>query len=205
MKFVYRLSGGLVLGAMALGGCGSNDDRSAEPPVSMPSLATRPERSVEGKPVHHYESLAEQAQGSDFVVRGRVVQVEPGRVAGELPEEKIYFRNVTIEVLEKAKGPVDPKTLVYEEEGWDADGTGYVMNGIKWSEVGDEAWYFLAERDDGITRLASQYGRYTLSGSEPGASGLKPETDGPWRMFGAKSATPAQVRDAVLAAIKEQS
>lgn len=205
MKVVCRLSGGLALAVLTLGGCGSADKAPDEPRDAMPSLAATPERSVEGKPVHHYDSLAAQAEGSDFVVRGRVVEVEPGRVAGELPEEKIYFRNVTIEVLEKAKGSVDPKTLTYEEEGWDADGTGYVVNGVKWSEVGDEAWYFLAEREDGITRLASEYGRYSLSGSEHGASGLDPESDGPWRHLAAKSTTADQVRTAVLAAAKGQS
>ena len=140
------------------------------------------------------------AAASAYVFRGTVVSASPGRTVGESEDDQITFRTVVVRVLETAKGRATRgQELEFEEEGYEADGTGYVMNGVQWSNPGDEAWYFLREGGDGYLRLASRHGRFTLVGEHLGPSGVEPKDPGPWRETTAESVA-AQIRDAVTGA-----
>lgn len=174
-----RMRTSMIAGAAAattllLAGCGS--DRTG----GRPEFADHPERSAEGKELHYFDTLEAMVSGSPVVVRGTVVKVAPGRVAGDSEADRIYFRNVTVQPLEVVKGADPAQPLVFEEQGWDAHGTGYVVNGMRWSEVGDEGWYFLNRGREGTLHPISSYGKFVLTGREPGPTGHDPQAEGPW-------------------------
>lgn len=171
-----RLAGAVlaVFAAGVVGGCGEDDEAARR------ELASHPERSVESKSVYLYSTLPEMARASAYVVRARVVAAGPGPTVGDGPDQ-LTFRTVTIEVEDVVKGAAAAgDQLFFQEEGYESDGTGYVMNGVQWSAVGDEAWYYLRRSDRGELWLASQHGRFNLNGELPGPSGLDPRGSGPW-------------------------
>ena len=163
-----------VLAAAVAGGCGGDDEAARR------ELASHPERSVESKSVYLYSTLPEMARESAYVVRARVVAAGPGPAVGDGPDQ-LTFRTVTLQVEDVVKGPAAPgDELFFQEEGYESDGTGYVMNGVQWSTIGDDGWYYLRKSDRGELWLASQHGRFNLNGEFPGPSGLDPRGSGPW-------------------------
>lgn len=193
-----RYLGPIVATATLLVGaaCGTDSESAA------PDYGSQPELSVEGKSVYHYDNLSEMAADSAYVFRGTVVSASPGRTVGESKDDQLTYRTVVVRVLETVQGPATPgQELEFEEEGYETDGTGYVMNGVQWSTPGDEAWYFLREAGGGYLRLASQHGRFNLAGKSLGPSGLEPKDIGPWSGITAHNVA-VQVRDAVTGAQK---
>ncbi|MCX6398025.1 MAG: hypothetical protein NTV23_16170 [Propionibacteriales bacterium] len=150
---------------------------------SSRKYAVEPELTSQGKEVRHYDDLAEMAAGSDWILRAKVTDVRVGKTYGDSVEDQVITRLVVLDPIEVVKG-VDvegvPDTLTFEEEGWQGDGRGYVMNGVLWSRPGEEAWFFLRRTRDGSYRLTSSFGRYTLVGKDEGPSGLEPADEGPW-------------------------
>jgi hypothetical protein len=172
----------ILLGVVfTLSACGEKE--AGDPPKD--GFASSPERSVDGKEQYYFESLPAMAEKSDAVVRGRVVNVEPGRTYGESKEDQVTMRNVTVEVLDTVKGnPTVHSKLTFEEEGWDGQRDGYVVNGMQWSAVGDEAFYYFEGNEKEGWRVICSYGRYTLKGKpSPGPSGHHPKEEGPWTDF----------------------
>ncbi|WP_183094714.1 hypothetical protein [Nocardioides stalactiti] len=173
-----RASWGLLSAAIVLvlvTGCGE------EPEKDAPRFTERPEISAEGSTLYHYDSLDEMAAASGYIIRGRVLAAGPGRSAGTPGEDLLTFRTVDLEVLEVVKGAASvEQRLTFEEEGYETDGTGYVMNGVQWSFPGDEGWYYLREGSDGVLRLTSDHGRFSTKGEHPGPSGHDAREHGPW-------------------------
>ena len=114
-----------------------------------------------------FTSLAELVEGSDVVIEGEVVGVQPGRVLGEYGELQLY--EVSIRVSRELVGRAD-ETLVLEQ-----DGHGIVAT---LSSVGDVGIFFLVDTTDNagtnLFRLASSQGRYRLD-SRGKLHGANPE------------------------------
>lgn len=179
----------LLLGALLLAGCGSQE--GAEGRVVEREYSSTPELSVEGKEQFYFDNLMEMARSSELVIRAEVTNVGIGQLYGKDSGSPITTRLITLKPLEVARGDIPVgHPLTYEEEGWNADHTGYVMNGVLWSDVGDQAWYFLRRSSSGYYRLLSSYGRYKVEDSDHmGPSGHHPEKEGPWAPL------PGAVRD----------
>lgn len=148
--------------------------------------ADSPERSAEGKQ-KWYASPAHIAKSSDLVIQGKVTAISPGRTYGDDKEALITTRYVDIDVLDVLHGPADLSTVRLEEEGYDADGVGYVMNGVQWSKVGDEGYFLLRKHPDSKDTYlqVSSYGRILYVGDKTGPSGHEPLDEGrPWAGHG---------------------
>lgn len=143
------------------------------------------------------------AAKSDLVLRAQVSDVSVGATYGESIEDQVTTRNVSLKPIEVVRGVVGTEPLIYEEEGWQADGEGYVMNGVLWSQPGDEAWYFLRLSESGTYRLIASYGRYAIDASKKGPSGYNPEEEGPWAPLPKGTLdSPEAVSEAIKAAAK---
>ncbi|MBO9524014.1 MAG: hypothetical protein J7518_20960 [Nocardioidaceae bacterium] len=163
--------------ALLVTACGATTPESGSAPPAMPD---HPERSAEAKERHSFTTLDAMVTTSPVVVRGTVVKVAPGRSAGESDADRIYFRNVTLQPDEVVKGVAASEPVTFEEEGYEADGTGYVVNGLRWSNVGDQGWYFLDRGEDGVLFPISSYGKFVLRGDMRGPTGHDPAHEGPW-------------------------
>lgn len=130
-----------------------------------------PEALAFGKEMYEFDTVEKMTATSHLVVFGTVTAVETGRLAGadEDPEEAggdIRLRKVTIgqlDVLHNSKNLIIPPSITLEEEGWDEEGRGYIVNNVEWSEVGDTGYFFL-RRAAGISdpytyQLVSSDGR----------------------------------------------
>lgn len=117
--------------------------------------------------VYTFDDLGEMTAASDLVVRAHVESAEPGRVYGNADEGgqfQVRQANLVVDDVLASKGPT-PERIALEEEGWDADGTCYFMNGLTWSEVGNEYYYFLRKNPDSDTYIhASSQGRALIKG-----------------------------------------
>lgn len=128
-----------------------------------PQLDRLPEENAHAKEVYSFDDVATMTATSHLVVLGTVVSVGPGRIVGEEADGAIQLRSVGIEVLDflhQRKTTILPRLLTIEEEGWDAQGRGYTVNGVEWSQVGDYGYFFL-RKSDGVNtyQLVSSQGR----------------------------------------------
>ncbi len=79
-------------------------------PVDVPTdgerrlLTAWSDTLVEALELEHYASLPELVRGSEAVVRGRVVEVSPGRVFGDPEHSALHYAAVTIAVDEVTAG-----------------------------------------------------------------------------------------------------
>jgi hypothetical protein len=119
------------------------------------------------------DTLQELVAASDWVVRGEVVRVGRGRVFGEPGGAVIQSRVLMLRVDEVLTGPAtEAGTRLVEEEGWLADGTPLVVDGVDPSAVGDDGIWFLVdveEPDGPRSVVVSAQGRYLVDG--PGLRG----------------------------------
>lgn len=167
------------------------------------ALTKEPERSVEGEEARWFETPAELAAGSPIIVKARVRKTGVGKTHPTTEDNAGWTtRFATIEILETLKWPTPepPAEITLEEEGWDRNGVGYVVNGMTWSKAGDEGFYFLAPLDGGTYGLTSSFGRVLLKGHQKGASGLDAEHAGPWQGVAHRLDDPAGAAEIVRAA-----
>ena len=105
-------------------------------------------------------------QASDAVVLATVQSVERGRLVGDPADGGIISRIVTLSVERVLSGAPAPTVLV-EEEGWLADGTPIVVNGVEPSAVGDRGVWFLDAIDDAelpVLLVINSQGRFLVEG-----------------------------------------
>jgi hypothetical protein len=158
----------------------------------FPSAATR---QVEADEPVTFDSLAAMAAASEVVVRAVVVAVGPGPAAEPDGGPAFRLRSVTVKPREIVKGAPATDLVRFAEPGYTSDGVGFTLNGVAWSRVGDEGWFFLVGSDDSWMRLVSSYGRLL----EDGPSGLAPASRGPWR--GQPVGDPEAIESVVRAAV----
>jgi hypothetical protein len=188
---------------LTLAGCAGARSESGSP--SVDGYPSRPERSTQGREAEHFDNLPAMAAASDVVMRAKVADVAVGKTYGDSKEDQFTTRYVTLKPVEVLRGDVPGGSLIYEEAGWDADRTGYVMNGVLWSEPGDEGWYFLHLRHDmGTYRLIVSHGRFALDAAVQGPSGHNPRDDGPWASLpGAVLDSPTEIGRAIRTEVLE--
>lgn len=164
----------VVAAVMALAFLGFGGDR----------LGAEPESIAHGEQIYSFEDAATMAVTADLVLRGKVVSIEPGRVVSPGEPDGFQYRAVTIrvdEVLRSADGTT-PARVVLEEEGYepnlpnfteyDLNGEGYMVEGVPWSKVGDQGFYFLtASKDSDSFHLVSSQGRVLLGDGKLEPSG----------------------------------
>ncbi|CUR57447.1 exported hypothetical protein [metagenome] len=164
-----------------------------------------PERSVDGREIW-YDNPQAIAKSSDLVVRARVTATSKGRTYSEGQGDEYTSRYVDLEILETFKGAeVFGSSIRMEEEGWDAEGVGYVVNGLQWSHVGEEGYYFLSPLDGGTYGQRGSFGRILTTGEEVGPSGHEPDRAGPWKGLTSQLEDPAEIRVVILDAIDKSS
>ncbi|MEU5943394.1 hypothetical protein ABZ807_30490 [Micromonospora sp. NPDC047548] len=110
----------------------------------------QPESVAHSKEMYYFSSVDSMVATSHLVVYGTVSAVGEGRFTGADEDgsttSQIRLRNVTIaisDVLHNPKLKPIPPSITLEEEGWDSQGRGYIVNGVAWSEVGDTGYFFL--------------------------------------------------------------
>ncbi|NLD75436.1 MAG: hypothetical protein GX643_02095 [Acidimicrobiales bacterium] len=143
-------------------------------------------------------SLDELVGASDLVVEAAVVSSAEGRWFGD-GDAAILSRLVTLQVRQVLVGSTSTaSTILVEEEGWTADGTPLVVDGLAAAAEGDRGVWFLVDGGDpdvGAYVVVSAQGRYLLSdGGLVGASGGDP------LVSVLSSMTAAELREAVVQA-----
>ncbi|MEV0458767.1 hypothetical protein [Catellatospora methionotrophica] len=110
----------------------------------------QPESSAHSKEMYLFSSVDSMVATSHLVVSGTVTAVGEGRFTGADEDgstaSQVRLRSVTIavdSVLHNPKLALVPPLITLEEEGWDALGRGYTVNGVAWSNVGDTGYFFL--------------------------------------------------------------
>lgn len=101
---------------------------------------------VEALELDHYASLAELTIGSDAVVRGRVLNVRPGRVFGDPAHSALHYAAVTVAVEELAAGALPPEhaaTFTLEVPLYGGPDT---MEGVLASLPREESLFFLRNK-----------------------------------------------------------
>ena len=101
---------------------------------------------VEALELEHYATLPELVHGSDAVVRGRVVDVAPGRVFGDPERSALHYAAVTIVVEDVAVGSLlagDATTLTLEVPLFGGPET---LEGVLSSLPRDESLFFLRNK-----------------------------------------------------------
>lgn len=161
------------------------------------------ELRTHGCPVEHseadeayaFDDLATMAATSHVVIHAYVDSVQLGRVYGD-PDEAVSFqvRNVNLAVDEVlASQNSAPKEIILEEQGWTSEGDCYIQNGLTWSEVGQEGYYFLRRNVDADTYIhSSSQGRALIEG--PTLAVPAPDTELEEVM---EQLTPAQLEEEV--------
>lgn len=126
----------------------------------------RPESVAHSKEMYTFDTVDSMVATSHLVVFGEVSAVGEGRFTGADEDgstvPQIRLRNVTItvhDVLHNPKNALIPPSITLEEEGWDSQGRGYLVNGVAWSEVGDTGYFFLR-------RSVGNADAYTLTSSD---------------------------------------
>jgi hypothetical protein len=132
-----------------------------------PWFPTEPRENIEADEPAVGDGLAELAAASEVVVRAEVVAVGPGPEVSGADGARFQLRSVTLRPREIVKGAVATALVRFAEPGYTLDGLGFTVNGVAWSRVGDEGWYFLTRSDDTWMRLVSSYGRFLVTGAEP--------------------------------------
>ncbi|GAA1406072.1 hypothetical protein ACFQZ4_01335 [Catellatospora coxensis] len=134
-----------------------------------PSLTSTPTGSAHADELHHFEDVPTMLATSDLVVTAKVVKIGKGRSVGPDDGSKITFREVRLQVLsiQYDRTGAQPAELVVEEEGWDAKGRGYTLEGLSWSKVGDVGHFFLVRKRDAPDRhrLVNSQGRVLIKDS----------------------------------------
>ncbi|MEV0805332.1 hypothetical protein [Micromonospora sp. NPDC050200] len=110
----------------------------------------QPESVAHSKEMYFFSSVDSMVATSHLVVYGTVSAVGEGRFTGADEDgsttSQVRLRNATItisDVLHNPKLKPIPPSITLEEEGWDSQGRGYIVNGVAWSEVGDTGYFFL--------------------------------------------------------------
>lgn len=187
-----------VAGLVALGACGGSSS------VHSNGFPTRPESAAQGREVVWVEDAPSLVRASDLVVRATVAKTDVGQTYGSEGDSfTTRFVSLQVEdVLWSREGDHASagSTIQLEEEGYDADKTGYVMNGVPWSAVGDQGFYFLvADPDGGDYRLVNSQGRVMYTAERKGPTGERPQEHGPWKGKAASLTT----QDAIQAAVSQ--
>jgi hypothetical protein len=144
-----------------------------------PMFPTRAQSSVEADEPHTFANPAAMANASDLVLTARVVAVGPGPEIEAKGGIRFALRYVTLQPIEIVKGFSSTALIRFTEPGYTADGTGFTVNQMAWSEKGDEGWFFLENSPEGWLRPVSSYGKFVIDGAAPGPSGLRGIGD-PW-------------------------
>ncbi|GAA4625907.1 hypothetical protein GCM10023196_031980 [Actinoallomurus vinaceus] len=181
MKFKssgQRLSPLLVIAAISsLAACSSPaKTSSADAParadqgsknVAAVKLDAKPREVAAVKEVEAYDDVPTMTASSDLVIRGRVTQITPGRHIGSSGMDGQRVRDVAIKIEQVFlnKTGTTPATVTLDEWGWDDRGHGFQIEGVTWSNAGDENYYFLRRIDEGRFRLVSTQGRVSVKGS----------------------------------------
>ncbi|WP_155368102.1 hypothetical protein [Catellatospora vulcania] len=110
----------------------------------------QPESIAHSKEMYIFGNVDSMVATSHLVVYGTVSAVGEGRFTGADEDgtttSQIRLRSVTIDVQDVLHNPklaLVPPSIVLEEEGWDSQGRGYIVNGVAWSQVGDAGYFFL--------------------------------------------------------------
>ncbi|GAA3544651.1 hypothetical protein AFL01nite_16430 [Aeromicrobium flavum] len=135
-----------------------------------------------------YDDLGRMAATANVVVRGTVTEVAPGATHQYTPEQSVADetdRVLTVRVDEVvangARGAPAVGTSIRIVEGWWSEGIGYETEGMPWSEVGQEGYFFLAKDSGpsgGYTYVGTT-GRALLTDEGAEVSGDH-HGDGPW-------------------------
>lgn len=165
------------------------------------TFTSTPERSVDGKEIW-YAAPADLAAASDLVLRGKVTDTGKGRTHMAGQGDEYTSRFVMLKIIEVLKGTSTAgATIRLQEEGWDQNGVGYVVNGFQWSKVGDEGYYFLSPLSGGTWGVRGSHGRILVAGRDLGVSGHDPDNEGPWKGKASQMKNPAVAAEFVRAAL----
>lgn len=85
-------------------------------------------------PYYSFESAVEEA---DTIVYGRVISKSDTRVF-EAKYHTEYYREVTVEILEKMKGAINEETVTFMEAGGENEDVIYLTSGVSPVEIGEE-------------------------------------------------------------------
>ena len=125
-----------------------------------------------------FGTLASLTAAADLVVIGRVTGIREGRVI-DSPGAGIRTRLVDLTIERLLAGQLAASTLVMEEEGWLADGTPIIVNGIAPSRAGDLGFYFLFRgRSPAFPHytLIGEQGRYLVDPEDGSLTGAQGDT-----------------------------
>ena len=106
---------------------------------------------VEGTEIESYGSLAEITRGADAVVRGQVIAVVRGRVAGVPSVDELHYAEATVRIEEVLAGSISPGSEKVLLEIPLFAGHEYVevmQAGVPW----DESIYFLRNKGESARR-----------------------------------------------------
>lgn len=133
------------------------------------SLATTPSGSAHPDELHEFDDVPTMLATSDLVITAKVVKVQQGRSVGPDDGSKITFREVHLKVqsIQYDRTGAQPTDVIVEEEGWDAEGRGYTLEGLTWSKIGDVGHFFLVRKRDAADkhRLVNSQGRVLIKDS----------------------------------------
>ncbi len=135
--------------------------------LRRPAPAGATPLAIDATSAYQFVSVGELVSASDAVVRATVVAVERGRLVGGPGAGGVVSRRVTLRIDELLAGDASSTVLV-EEEGWLADGTPIVVNGVVPSRRGDAGIWFLdalADPDLPAYLVVNSQGRFLQQGA----------------------------------------
>lgn len=111
-------------------------------------LADTPEQTASPAWIYQFDDVAQMTATADLVVKGTVTDTSTGRTHGADSGAPTTTRQIHLQVDEVIyqADPTDalPSEVLVGEGYWDDAGTGYAIEGMPWSDVGDTGYFFLS-------------------------------------------------------------
>ena len=108
-------------------------------------LSDQPESIAYTEESYYFNDVASMTATADVVVHGTVNEIQPGRTMGEDGGLiKVRALSVAVDKVLVSRMPLaSGSTITVEEAGWDAQGNGFMIEGMPWSEAGQSGYFFL--------------------------------------------------------------
>lgn len=121
-------------------------------PIDVPSdrdrrlLTAWADTVVDATELEHYASLAEMTRGSDAVVRGRVLDIEAGRVFGSDSGSALHYAALTIAVAETVAGSLPARHAAQLTLEVPLFGGPETLDGLRYSLPRGDSLFFLRNK-----------------------------------------------------------
>jgi len=177
---MWSLAGLLVMAGVTAG-CSSSAGSTVK-------FTDTPENISYASELRGFDDLGSMTATSDLVVKATVTEVVQGRTSGTAEDGgATTTREVRLridKVIYQRRGGKAPESVLLAEGYWDQSGTGYMVEGLNWSKVGDTGYYFLSGPDDTYTSsdhyaLVWSQGRVVVTNDGIAISGDY-DHEGPW-------------------------